>query len=1424
MEQNSVLFRNKGMYQDPSVSKSSDEFAFKNVNIRITAVNDTTQFSVTNEKGSSDISVYSQDLTPVRIQFVSTDPATYKAVSDQPVLIDVYCYATIDRIFREFIIRAGETESNLVGFDEDSPIIDKIIPDSCRIYENYYYCFEDEDAPRTQISGTYFGKCIIGDYLVLFCKNKDNQDCIYRCELQEEDGTNTILATPLAIRDDLNFYKPIEAVGSYEREDIIKVYWVDGVNPNRVINIMAETQPDSFDFLPDITDFPSAIISKSYGGNGKFPSGVIQYFASYYNKLGQETKIVWASDLQYISPKDRGGKADEIINISFTIELSNIDTRFEYLRIYSAKRTSIDGPIDAQIVGDYKINKTTTSIVVVDNNINQASIDATMLYYIGGDSFTASTIEDKDGVLFFGDINIDNKTIVPDNIKNAIMEYCIGNNNESNVISFDYYDTNIITQENNFSWNSDFPKYDYGQSENTCFKNGETYRFAIQLQSETGEWSQPIFIGDKDCNLPPKTIGGQGIQLATAKLNDVSFLSGLTGYYKYRILMAETSSATRRVIAQGVVNPTVFNILERYKNSPSFIASWFLRGMKSSGDYNYNYFGMPSGQHYDSIYRGNVPDSGLMEDEFTIGEIQNIQSAVNPQYSGIEPLEYCEDNVEQYYIDRSVVTMNSPEISYSNVDNKSGLTFSLVGVVPISNIYSDFILEWENSHDGSCKTVEYNRWFYEPLVGNEKYPESLKSGYIFESNAVSANGTITDNSLRRYKIYAWHKSGSIVGQTTLKSGQQSLYDTLKHKIFSNFIYSSGTYYFNSSYPFIEDNEFYVFDSEELSTIRINNKQRYYYGNYDKLATKKTSYKTEYSYTDSQNVEQKDVIAGQTDPIRIKYKTTKHGVVSFVSDTFDRCLPGLSGDNKTLQNAQYPWGYKSFSYGTEPVGNYVGGATPVISDYVMLGEIIDNNLIPYDNPTEENLSKINWIPISEPKNLDEQTTKTVGDTYFKRWDCLRTYPWTESDENSVVDIVSFMVETHINLDGRCDINRGYLNQLNARPTNYGLMNDVYNQQNNIFKYNILDDRLNYKNFPNQFAWSKNKADVSDIDIWTSTVLSNTVNVDGKYGKINAIEKLNDTLVCFQDKAVCVINFNNRTQISTEQGLPIELANSGKVNGVTYLTTNYGCKNKYSIVNARTGLYFIDDENRAFIRIGKDGIADISTSSGMSVWFNKANRYGELWNGGELTNTSFVLQYDSNRGDIYIMTDGKSEENCIVYNETLGTFTSFFGYKYPLMWNRSGDTYCFCNAINEDIVCHKLFGSTEYGNSYSIDYRVNPEPLADKIFTNIEYIADTFNNGVESSNSLSGKHPFNKLRCWNEYQESEDDLTQPTYGSGNLQTKFRIRRVNIPRPTTELSPYGLDRMRNPWIHLKLSKEGSQDTEMMEFHSLAVKYFKQ
>lgn len=73
--------------------------------------------------------------------------------------------------------------------------------------------------------------------------------------------------------------------------------------------------------------------------------------------------------------------------------------------------------------------------------------------------------------------------------------------------------------------------------------------------------------------------------------------------------------------------------------------------------------------------------------------------------------------------------------------------------------------------------------------------------------------------------------------------------------------------------------------------------------------------------------------------------------------------------------------------------------------------------------------------SEPISLDEKGTTVRwdwGDTWYNRYDCLKTYSYTDEDKNSIVEIGSFMCESHRNMDGRYDRNRGQDSNLYMSP--------------------------------------------------------------------------------------------------------------------------------------------------------------------------------------------------------------------------------------------------------------------------------------------------------------------------------------------------------------------------------------------------------
>ena len=108
--------------------------------------------------------------------------------------------------------------------------------------------------------------------------------------------------------------------------------------------------------------------------------------------------------------------------------------------------------------------------------------------------------------------------------------------------------------------------------------------------------------------------------------------------------------------------------------------------------------------------------------------------------------------------------------------------------------------------------------------------------------------------------------------------------------------------------------------------------------------------------------------------------------------------------------------------------------------------------------------------------------------------------------------------------------------------------------------------------------------------------------------------------------------------------------------------------------------------------------------------------------------------------------------------------------------------------------------------------NPDMQADKIFNNLEFRSDTWDKNGNLLNTT-----FDTLTTWNEYQEGTSKLTNILGRPSNLKKKFRIWRANIPRAKTN----GRDRMRNPWLYIKLSME-EENVNKTVLHDMIVHYF--
>ena len=113
--------------------------------------------------------------------------------------------------------------------------------------------------------------------------------------------------------------------------------------------------------------------------------------------------------------------------------------------------------------------------------------------------------------------------------------------------------------------------------------------------------------------------------------------------------------------------------------------------------------------------------------------------------------------------------------------------------------------------------------------------------------------------------------------------------------------------------------------------------------------------------------------------------------------------------------------------------------------------------------------------------------------------------------------------------------------------------------------------------------------------------------------------------------------------------------------------------------------------------------------------------------------------------------------------------------------------------------------------------NPDMPVDKIFNNLEFRSDSWDKSGKLLDTT-----FDTLTVWNEYQQGTSTLNNILGKPSDLKKKFRIWRANIPRANVANSTKkGRDRMRNPWLYIKLSME-EENVNKTVLHDMIVHYF--
>lgn len=586
-----------------------------------------------------------------------------------------------------------------------------------------------------------------------------------------------------------------------------------------------------------------------------------------------------------------------------------------------------------------------------------------------------------------------------------------------------------------------------------------------------------------------------------------------------------------------------------------------------------------------------------------------------------------------------------------------------------------------------------------------------------------------------------------------------------------------------------------------------------------------------------------------DPVRMKYRSTSHGVIAlnYSSSGEQIILPTLMDGDLNSTNTYTKWsvnnmsenlGSNKFFWDKDGIAKKVyqnnldidfsqlsaTGYGPEYG-YLFIGELYNDNVVNrFGGTTEEAFENNSWIPAGEPVNLigDNGLNKssleivwTEGDTYYQRYDHLKTYPHTMEDQNSIVDIASFMIETRVNIDGRYDRNRGQTNNLTMNPSIFNLMNSGYTQDNNFYTYrSVNSNNYNLDVFRNSITWTKSKNAGELIDAWTNITMAGTMDFDGDKGSVRALRRFNNEIFCFQDSGISQILFNSVTQIASNEGVPIEIASSGKVEGKRYISDNIGCVNKWTIASSPIGLYFIDNITKSIYLFNgsfESVNSSLSDKGGFHSWINTKIKDTNPWTPNRPS--SFKVFYDKINRDAYFINN----ETALAFSELTNSFSSFYSYEdVPYMFNlknrtiqlkKHDSTQYSVWLLNEGDYNH-YFGEFK---PFYITYGVSPEPDVDKIFSNIEFKLDSYLDG-----EIQHFDTFDNLYAWNEYQNGHQELIDTRGKPSSLKKKFRVWRADIPRDSVNKR----DRIRNTWTYLKLSKEQINKNKVV-LHDLIVKY---
>lgn len=951
----------------------------------------------------------------------------------------------------------------------------------------------------------------------------------------------------------LNFDKTdsnnrIIGVGRQETQAIKKVYWVDGVNELRYLDLnrsYSGKEATVFNTVPPM-DVTSTIEAEVMNGSGSYKAGTVYHAYQFYTKNGASSTIgnfSFPSKLsEYSNVKDGGTNKDEDSGCSVKVTISNISDDilglYDRIRIYSIFYDNNISPV-INVTDELPLSFNTVSIL--DNGSVISEITNSEFADLKQTTYTPKTIESKNNYLFIG--NLTETTFTSDAIDN---------------------------------W--DARAYRFAGSGNYTYINSADGSSTIRVYGANG--TTPFKI-DAGSSTYPGVSEGDDVPIEFDCVNDYNEVYGNS-------LSARTSYATGgyKHIADGSeIGGEGLNIKYTFEE--------FRKVIDYTGDV--------------SNYPGNKAVDSNLSDEANLGYTTTTYNVIECESGEVYRvgIRFFNEKGQSSFVkwigdilweESFFYYGNERKVSYDSITDE---TTNLMGVLKVELKNTDLftadpsIKSWQVvrvKREDVDKTVKANGLltpvikdgdYYRPPV--DAHRTGCTTTYYNESRA--ANYTNGQHSLHEFKFISPETMFNSKGDVQLEGTKIRVYNALfDDDTYSSRLVATVTGVLTNTHIAKTDK---ILELDSITGMRSN------------LYNIIDSTYLEPVYPDESTTSKKTIgdisILNQTDyNLDNLYYAAANSSPAIAIDPSEFIDSDLVATDayfyaSILTNNDHTR-YGGETYYDRLNNEYISFSdrqpTNVTSTYCVYGDTYTNMFYYMANMLDD--GKVG--PDQSLQNLHCFPVQSTIDTRYRQDRILDYYAGpAEFLSGDNINMIQETVEKGIELH---DVS------YNTDLGDLYIYNTAYSSENNSTpSFQKPFDFDEVTTLTTKVLASEKKINGETKDNWTNFLSNNFIEVDASYGELNNLKTMDNHLFYWQDKAFGTLAVNDRSLIKDESGTQLALGTGGVLERYDYISNEVGNKDKYNITSTDNALFWNYSDRKQLYRYNGN-LEEISFSKAIS----------------------------------------------------------------------------------------------------------------------------------------------------------------------------------------------------------------------------------